>query len=292
MNSLVARRLRGIEVIGAATEILTRNRSVGRDVGFLDAAEVQWWWVDGGFDDPANQLVWFNQDDRPIAVFFQYDSGPAWEADIFWDAQLEQTVRREVWPVYEELLTALPNDKPAKIMIDGRDVATATTLNELGWHKSEESLVQTVLANNKAVLAATLPHGFQFTDELRRDSSRVHPMTTRKGERVDELLKECSLYRPDLDLHILAPDGTMAGYCLCWLDEKNSVGIFEPVRVEQEFQRRGLGTALMHEGVRKLQRAGANCIKVCYRFGNSAAEALYRKVGFEPVFEKQLYLRN
>ncbi len=41
----------------------------------------------------------------------------------------------------------------------------------------------------------------------------LYPTIARNGARVEQRLRECSLYRPELDLMVVAPDGQAAG---CW----------------------------------------------------------------------------
>ncbi len=60
-------------------------------------------------------------------------------------------------------------------------------------------------------------------------------MVGRNGGRVAELLAECSLYRPELDLAVYAPRGEVAGYGLFWADPETGVGLVEPMRTEDEF---------------------------------------------------------
>jgi GNAT superfamily N-acetyltransferase len=91
-------------------------------------------------------------------------------------------------------------------------------------------------------------------------------------------IQNAPLYRRDLDLVAIAPDGAVAGFATVWFDDVARVGAFEPVGTPPAYRRRGLGTALMCEGLRRLKRLGANLALV----GSYAAEAgaLYESVGF------------
>jgi len=83
-------------------------------------------------------------------------------------------------------------------------------------------------------------------------------------------------YRRDLDLVAVAPDGAIAAFCTIWFDDVTRTAYFEPVASVPAHQRRGLGKALLTEGLRRLQRMGA---RYAFVGGFSpAANALYRSV--------------
>jgi ribosomal protein S18 acetylase RimI-like enzyme len=65
------------------------------------------------------------------------------------------------------------------------------------------------------------------------------------------------LYRRDLDLVAVAPDGSIAAFCTIWFDDVTRSAYFEPVATVPAHQRHGLAKALMSEGLQRLQRMGA-----------------------------------
>jgi predicted N-acetyltransferase YhbS len=84
------------------------------------------------------------------------------------------------------------------------------------------------------------------------------------------------LYRRDLDLVAVAPDGAIAAFCTIWFDDVTRSAYYEPVASLPSHQRRGLGKAVMIEGLRRLQRMGAT---TSFVGGHSqAANALYGSV--------------
>lgn len=87
-------------------------------------------------------------------------------------------------------------------------------------------------------------------------------------------------YVPELDLVAVAPDGTFAAYCICWLDQRTRSGEFEPVGTRAAFRRQGMGTAVMLEGLRRLKARGAESAVVYSTGSNEAAIRLYESVGF------------
>ncbi len=93
--------------------------------------------------------------------------------------------------------------------------------------------------------------GFAIVDRVTR-ADRPHPMIARNGELVEPRLRQCSLYDPTLDLAVEDVDGRVAGYALFWFDHTTLVGLLEPMRVEDEYQRRGLARMLLTNGLDRL----------------------------------------
>ena len=94
-------------------------------------------------------------------------------------------------------------------------------------------------------------------------------------------------YRPELDLVVVASDGTFAAFAIVWYDAANRLGVFEPVGVHSAHRRQGLGAAIMREGLRRLAALGARPTTVMGG-GGPAAEAanrLYNAAGF-PVLDR------
>jgi len=103
-------------------------------------------------------------------------------------------------------------------------------------------------------------------------------MQRRNGDAVEQRLQQCSLYDPWLDLAVETDEGQLAGYSLFWYDLVTGVGLIEPVRVEDEFQRLGLARAMLSHGLARMVTRGATRLKVSWESG--AAGALYTGLGF------------
>lgn len=86
-------------------------------------------------------------------------------------------------------------------------------------------------------------------------------------------------YRADLDMVVVAPDGTFAATAGVTIDDMNSYGEFEPVCTHPVHQRKGLARAVMTAGLHNLQHLG---IKDAYVSAgdNPIANDLYEKMGF------------
>ncbi|MBA2773938.1 MAG: GNAT family N-acetyltransferase [Nocardioidaceae bacterium] len=126
----------------------------------------------------------------------------------------------------------------------------------------------------------SLAEGFALVDRTQRRDT-PHPMRHRNGDGVGERLGQCSLYDPELDLAVETVDARVVSYSLYWFDPVTKVGLVEPVRVEDEHQRRGLGRAMLTAGIDPLALRGAQRVKI--GFGTEAAAGLYQGVGFQPT---------
>src|SRR5262245_42366158 len=129
-----------------------------------------------------------------------------------------------------------------------------------------------------------LPHGFTTHTVAHEDFAArvaVHRAVwapSRVTEDVYRHVMQTWPYRADLDCVVVAPDGTFAAYVLCWYDDANRVGEFEPVGTHPDFRRQGLGAAACAYALSRLRDASAeNAIVYA---NDPAARALYESVGF------------
>jgi mycothiol synthase len=99
-------------------------------------------------------------------------------------------------------------------------------------------------------------------------------------------------YDPALEHVVVAPDGTFAAFCITWLDTINKIGLFEPVGTHKEYQRMGLGRALMAFGLDFMRGRGMHLAQVGNATDNPASNSLYHAMGFKPKYQCTLYRRH
>jgi ribosomal protein S18 acetylase RimI-like enzyme len=97
-------------------------------------------------------------------------------------------------------------------------------------------------------------------------------------------------YRPDLDVVITAPDGSLAAFCIGWMD--GTRGQIEPLGCHADFRGQGLGRVALAETLRRLQAAGATEIYVETDNYRNTALALYEQMGFEIVRDVWVYRKD
>jgi GNAT superfamily N-acetyltransferase len=84
-------------------------------------------------------------------------------------------------------------------------------------------------------------------------------------------------------------DGRVAGYALFWFDLTTLVGLLEPMRVEDDYQRRPLARMLLTNGLDRLAHKGARRLKV--GFETDAARNLYLGADFVQTSVDRLLIR-
>jgi len=70
-------------------------------------------------------------------------------------------------------------------------------------------------------------------------------------------IQKAPLYRRDLDIVAVAPDGAVASFCTIWFDDVTLTAACEPVATSPAHQKKGLAKACIHEGLRRAREMGA-----------------------------------
>jgi mycothiol synthase len=104
-------------------------------------------------------------------------------------------------------------------------------------------------------------------------------MTTEWRERTMRLPQ----YRSELDLVIVAPDATLAGFCVGWFSPEHHVAQIEPLGVHPNFRRLGLSRILLIEILHRFQEHGAISAFVETNIERAPAREAYQSVGFQQV---------
>ena len=103
-------------------------------------------------------------------------------------------------------------------------------------------------------------------------------------------IQRVPIYRRDLDIVAVASDGELAAFCTVWFDDITRTAVFEPVGTHPNHQKRGLGRAVMSEGLRRARRLGATLATVSSY--STGAHALYESMGFTGVDILEPWIRE
>ena len=271
----------GVHYLEAATALLQRVRSAHPTKGLYEAADLQWWWRTPRSTDNLGQLFWFDHLGRPEAAVIATDWGDRIALDpiVMPDATpdwVAHVIERGLAHASESGFGAV------ELEVDRADDVMREVLVGHGFAIKEDGLVETWLAADARPEISPLHEDYRLSTRL-DTMLRPHHMIKRTGPDVEQRLLQTSLYRPDLDLLILDRDDNHAAHGLFWYDPETATGLVEPMRTEDDHQRRGLARHVLTTGVDLLADAGAVRIKICFRPGNPASRGLYLSVGFEPV---------
>jgi mycothiol synthase len=118
------------------------------------------------------------------------------------------------------------------------------------------------------------------------------------AELVQHYLSE-PIYRQDLNLLAVAPDGTFAGFCWATIyagqnaHSGRSDGHIDVLGTRRGFRKIGLGRALLLEGLRRLKAAGMTSAQLGVAANNpTGALQLYESAGFQRVHMWILHGKN
>jgi mycothiol synthase len=210
-------------------------------------------------------------------------------------------IEREMLAWAHDRQEAGPDGARADLMADAfeHDARKIGILTDLGFRVTDFDRYDLFRQElNAQVAQATVPTGAEVraVDPDRDLDDRVaihrevwHP--SKLTASAYAAVRAAPGFLPELDLIAIAPDGTIAAYCTCWYDPVNRIGEFEPVGARAAYRRQGYGLAIMHEGLRRLQRLGATEAIVLSSATNAASYGLYSRSGFTAAGQYHSYVR-
>lgn len=139
----------------------------------------------------------------------------------------------------------------------------------------------------RAIPQSKLPDGYTFLErmhedwaEQRADVHRHAFINSRMTADYYRAFMRAPLYDPSLDTVVVGPDGRFGAFAMVWVDEASGIGAFEPVGTRKEWQRRGLGRAVMLEGLRRMVDRGVHTAYVLTHSEDAGNIAFYQACGF------------
>jgi Acetyltransferase (GNAT) family len=267
----------GAEYLRLATTLLRRMRLASPEGGVWEAADIQWW----SRRDQRTGLFWLDEDGEPLAAFLATHFGSV-QCDVL-VLPGDKDFARQVWQAGIDQagisqagvgLAGVGRAGAAEFTVRLDDATGVAALEAAGYRLADPAgVVACWMDAADRPPVPRLESGYRLVSRA-GEPDRPHPMIARNGEYVQERLRQCSLYRPDLALAIVAPGGEVAGYGLFWPDPVTGVGLVEPIRTEQGHEGRGLAGHLVATGLDLLAASGCRRLKV------SNDRGLYTRLGF------------
>lgn len=268
----------GKEALDLTTRLLQRARAANPHAGVFEAADFQWSWRKSRESDSVEQLFW-SDDHGPVAgVLLTSEADGSWQCVPTIVTGAVAIEFDQVWTEAMRHITHLQLSD-VSIPVGSEDQTLTTVVERLGLVPVDRDSTGWMEVDDRPSAIPIPPvEGFVIADRQGR-LELPHHMQDRNGDEVQTRLLQCSLYDPSLDLVVETTEGTVAGYSLYWFDPVTRVGLVEPVRVESNYQRKGLARAMLTLGIERLKQKGARRIKVSWE--TDVAGALYLGNGFQ-----------
>jgi len=245
-----------------------------------EAAELQWFWTVERSTDAFDQLFWFDEQGRPeaavIAVDFSDGTSALYDEPVLIIIVMPDATPEWVAHVVERGLShvAAAGIAAAEIEVDQADSVMRDVLFNHGFTVKEDGFIEAWLNAADRPKVSPLRDGYRLLS--RSETTHLpHHMINPRRPNVEQRLLETSIYRPDLDLVVLAEDDTTAGYGMFWFDPVSRIGIVEPMRTLDGHQQRGLARHILTAGINRLVEAGAERVSIGWEPVNPASGPLY-----------------
>jgi mycothiol synthase len=280
--------------------LLTAIVAQGGDAHYCTVGDLDWWrYTTGDNPDAAREArLWFAPAGDLIGIAWPVKA----QVDLMTHPR-HRAVEGEMleWAEGRRRETAGVDEGPIDFTawgFDG-DAARVATLRARGYARTEEAMRYRRVLLDGPLPDPPLPPGYSVRHlggeeeiEARVAVHRAAFAPSRMTVAKHRAVMAAPTYRQDLDLVAVAPDGTFAAYCIVWFDAANRIGVFEPVGTGPDYQRRGLGKAVLAEGLRRLRALGAAKAFVISEIDNPASNALYESVGFRFVDDIHAWTRT
>lgn len=229
----------------------------------------------------ADQLAAVLNADNPGEAFLQIHP-----------ALVTEDLQAEMLDVAEGRLAATQPDgkRTLHVWADSKDAGRQALLARRGYIRGDWPEYQRRRPMSLPVPATPVPAGYEVRalgDEAELPARSWASWKAFHPDEPDEKyegwewypnVQRVPLYRRDLDIVAVAPGGEIAAFCTAWFDDVTRTVVFEPVGTHPDHQKRGLGKAVMAEGLRRALRLGATLATVGSY--SPAAHALYSAMGF------------
>lgn len=115
---------------------------------------------------------------------------------------------------------------------------------------------------------------------------------------VEHETSDPAIYRPEIDLAAVAPDGTYAGICAGRINrgeikDGKQIGWIGLLGTRRGYRKIGLGRALLLAGMHRLQNSGVERVRLTVDADSlTGATRLYESAGFKVIFTNLQYTRK
>jgi mycothiol synthase len=292
----------------AMRNLLMDGRKANNGSYYIHIGDLKWWLyyppLEGDFWDHI--YLWDDPKHKKRSLGWVLIS-PDWVGiDVYVQPELQGSpsgMDMYNWAEEKAMQIARQNGKPTVyvLWVLHDDDILGAHFGQRGY-RLRRGMVHLTRLLDKAIPSQQLPEGFQ----VRSSKGEAEVVARAKAQygafeskaRFEQYVERFTnfmrspVYDPELDIVAVAPDGRIGAFCIVWTDPVNQVGLFEPVGTHPDFQRKGLGRAVMLEGLVRLKRLGMKSAIVSTFEDNPPAIKLYESVGFQAVNKLGTYEKD
>jgi ribosomal protein S18 acetylase RimI-like enzyme len=272
-----------------------RDYSSAEDLRAMQDLVAECWRLEGPFvASTIGDLPWWmyqhlNKLDEVRAGLVEEDGRcVAW--GWLWDAADLRTLFQQTHPDRRELLADLLDWSDAReVMALEHDRASVELLESRGYVLDGEHWSHHMARSLHDLPEPHVHDGYELRAVRGEEEVVARAESHRAAWEPSRVVPESYLqvmrawpYRFELDWVAVAPDGTFAANCICWLDEANRIVEMEPVGTHPEHRRRGLASAVCLGALRAARELGAETGLV-YPVEGYPAVDLYASLGFRTI---------
>lgn len=292
------RRYRDAADWRAMLDLLVAGRRAATGVHYVHTGDVSWWLFYQDGPDPFADQIWLWEDSagRLLAwVLFTPEDG---YFDLFVQPELSGTPMAEAMHRWAEAaaaerVRACGGRHIRAYWIAETDAARQSLLERRGFTRGDEALNYMTLALAEPAPAAPLPAGFTVrpvslpaeAEARARASYGAFGSSWEWGRYFGRYQRftRSPVYARERDLVAISAAGVVGAFAIWWCDDANGVGYFEPVGTHPDYQRRGLGRAVILTALNDMRARGLLQAAVCSELRNPGAVAFYTACGFRTV---------
>ncbi|NPD87728.1 MAG: GNAT family N-acetyltransferase [Asgard group archaeon] len=206
---------------------------------------------------------------------------------------------KEMFTFAEENLILEDDDKYIlKLRIRDKDVSIEEIAKERGYFKNEKASETTsIISLDRDFSYPDLPEGYSIRSMADKNDVEKRTIVFAKAfgnyGTKDEVqpssyheLQKAIDYRKDLDIYIESPEGEFVSFCLIWYDEKNKIGILEPVGTDPDYRRKGFAKATNYEAIKRVKEEGAEKVYV------GDGQQFYMSIGFKKQSVSNIWIKE
>ncbi|MBN1146277.1 MAG: GNAT family N-acetyltransferase [Anaerolineales bacterium] len=290
-------------------DVLIAGRQARNGSYYIHIGDLCWWVYYPSFhENPREYIYLWDDPDSSGQLAGWILLSPKWRTfDVFVSPkfhQSEQAVAMFAWSIQRitQIVIESNGSSIRTMWVHENDRWVISRLQAYGFEREACEMFYMERSLEEPISAAALPPGFQARHVAGEQDARQRAASSHAAFDADVPFEQylqrylsfmrSPAYATEQDMVVQAPDGRFAAFCYCWLDATNRVGLFEPVGAHPDFQRRGLGKAVLTEGMRQMRAHGMRTAAVCVESDNHAAQRLYQSVGFQVIHTLDTYQKR